>query len=231
MKGYKYRSKYDIDITLLSRSRIYAPNKHQLNDPFEGIVEKKIFDDYELIKPHLSSSAYENKINNIKKLLIQIGYLGIYSLSKTYDNEVLWAHYSDTHKGYCIEYELDDLILERMKTVIFPKIIEVQYSKEPPKYTLGGIDTYTQDQLQEYYLKTLIGTKSIPWGYENEIRVLFKENGEQEINGNAIKSIIFGAFASEIDINKTIKQMANKIDYYKIEIANDYKLLKKRLSP
>ena len=229
MRGYKYRSKYDTDITLLSRSKIYAPNKHQLNDPFEGIVEKKIFDDYELIKPHLSPADYERKINNIKKLLIQIGYLGIYSLSETWDNEVLWVHYSDNHKGYCIEYELDDLILEKTKTVIFPKIIKVEYCNKPPKYTLEGIDTYNQDQLPEYYLKTLIGTKSLAWGYENEIRVLFNENGEQEIDSKAIKSIIFGAFASETYINKTIKQMSNKIDYYKIEIANDYKLLRKTL--
>jgi hypothetical protein len=226
MKAYKYRSEYnDTTLTLLSRSRIFAPTKHQLNDPFEGTVQKKIFDDYEFLKPYLSPSRYENRINNINKLLTQITYSGIYSLSKTFDNEVLWVHYSDIHKGYCIEYELDDLILEKTKTIIFPKIIEVQYSEEPPVYTLDGLDNYTQDELQDYFLKTLIGTKSSPWCYENEIRVLFNENGEQEINSKAIKSIIFGAFASEADINETIKIMLDKVEYYKIEIAN-YKLHK-----
>jgi len=88
---------------------------------------------------------------------------------KARNNKLLWAHYADAHKGFCIEYE-------------------------------------------------------------KEIRLLFKENGEQEINGSAIKSIIFGAFASDEDINNTISRMSNKIKYYKIEIAkNNYKLLKKRL--
>jgi hypothetical protein len=229
MRVYKYRSKYDIDIKLLSRSKIYAPNKHQLNDPFEGIVEKKIFDDYNFLKPHLSPSAYEYKVNNVKKLLIQVGYLGIYSLSKKCDNELLWAHYSNAHKGYCIEYELNELILEETKTVIFPEIIEVKYNEEPPIYTLERIENFTQDELQKYYLETLIGTKSMPWKYEDEIRVLFRENGEQKININAIKSIIFGALASDDDINNTISMLSNKINYSKIEIADKYKLIKKNL--
>jgi len=59
MKAYKYCSNYGLVIKPLSRSRIYAPNKQQLNDPFEGMVTKKIFDDYELLRPYLSPSAYE----------------------------------------------------------------------------------------------------------------------------------------------------------------------------
>ena len=50
-----------------------------------------------------------------------------------------------------MEYEQGDLILES-KNRIFPKIIEVQYSEEPPIYTLEGLDTYTEEQLHEYYL-------------------------------------------------------------------------------
>jgi hypothetical protein len=72
MKVYKYRSNYDIDLKLLSRSKIFAPNKHLLNDPFEGIVISKIFDDYKLIKPYLSSSNYEYKINLVNKLLLML---------------------------------------------------------------------------------------------------------------------------------------------------------------
>ena len=225
MQVYKYRSNYDLDLKLLSRSKIYAPNKHLLNDPFEGIVISKIFDDYELIKPYLSPSNYEYRINLVKKLLVQIGYLGIYSLSKTWNNELLWVHYSNSHKGFCIEYELDDLLLGKTKTVIFPEILEIEYSKKPPIYSLDGMDKIDKKQL----LNILIGTKSIPWKYEKEVRVLFKDNGEQDINDKAIKSIIFGAHASDENINKTIIQMTNKLKYYKIEIADNYKLIRKGL--
>jgi len=151
--------------------------------------------------------------------------LGVYSLSEAWDNELLWAHYTNSHTGFCIEYELDDLILEKSKTVIFPKIIKIIYSEEPPVYSLEGMDNITFDLL----LNTLIGTKSIPWGYEDEIRILFKNKGKQEINSNAIKSIIFGYRASDKDIKKTISLMPNRLSYHKIEIANNYQLLKKPL--
>jgi hypothetical protein len=225
MKVYKYRSNYINDLKLLYRSKIYAPNLQQLNDAFEGIVTYKIYDDYESIKEYLSSSNYEYKRNLIDKLKIHKNYLGIYSMSKTWKNELLWAHYSDSHKGFCIEYELDDMISENSKTIIFPKIIEIEYSKDPPIYTLEGMNEINEEKL----LSMLIGTKSRPWKYEKEVRLVFKDNGEQEINNNAIRSIIFGARASDEDIKKTISKMSNKIKYYKIGIAKNYKLFKEEI--
>jgi hypothetical protein len=225
MKVYKYCSNYTYVIKLLSRSKIYTPNKQQLNDPFEGIVTSKIYDDYKLIKNYLSPSSYEYKITLINKLLVQIGYLGIYSMSKTWKNELLWAHYSDSHKGFCIEYKLEDMLLAKSKTVIFPKILEIEYSNEPPIYSLDGMDRINEDQL----LTILIGTKSIPWKHEKEVRLIFKDNGEQEINNKAIRSIIFGARASNEDINKTIIRMSNKLKYYKIGITKNYKLFKEEI--
>ena len=226
MKVYKYCSNYSPVIKSLSRSKIYAPSKQQLNDPFEGTVTSKIFEDYKIIKDYLSPSNYEYKIALINKLLVQIGYLGIYSMSKTWRSELLWAHYSNSHKGFCIEYELEDMILTESKTIIFPKIIEIEYSKNPPIYSLDIMDKITEVE----FLIMLIGTKSMSWKYEKEVRLIFNNNGEQEINNKAIQSIIFGACASDEDINRTITQMSNKIKYYKINIANDYKLFKEKIN-
>jgi len=36
--------------------------------------------------------------------------IGIFSLSKKYDDELLWAHYANSHKGFCIEYDLEILL-------------------------------------------------------------------------------------------------------------------------
>jgi hypothetical protein len=225
MKVYKYRSNYDRDIKLLSRSKIYTPCKNQLNDPFEGLIRPKIFEDYEVLRPYLLPSEYERKINLVRKLIVQIGYTGIYSLSKSWKNELLWVHYANSHRGFCIEYELDDLILDKSKTVIFPKILEIEYNKEPPQYTLEGMDDITEKQL----LQKLLGTKSLSWKYEKEIRIIFKENGEQEINRMAIKSIIFGANATEKDINNTLRNIPYKIKYFKICLKDKYELFKNKI--
>jgi len=77
-------------------------------------------------------------------------------MSKTWRNKLLWVHYSNSHKGFCIEYELDDMVLEKSKTIIFPKIIEIEYGKEPPIYSLDGMEKINEEKL----LTTLIGTKS-----------------------------------------------------------------------
>ena len=225
MKVYKYRSNYKRDLENLLNGKIYTSNMAGLNDPFEGIITPKIFEDYETIKSYFDPKQFEYKISLHKKLIDQIKNVGIYSLSKTWKKELLWSHYSDSHKGFCIEYEINDLILEESKSIIFPKIINVNYLKEPPIYSLQD-----SDNLDYKILQTLAGTKSKPWKYEKEIRIIFMEYGEKKINTNAIISIIFGLHASDEDINHTMKLLEYNIKYYKIELQkNSYKLTRKRI--
>lgn len=53
--------------------------------------------------------------------------LGIFSLSKRYDDELLWAHYSNSHKGFCIEYDLDQLLAKQNPKHRF---FDIQYSNK-----------------------------------------------------------------------------------------------------
>jgi hypothetical protein len=224
MKVYKYKSNYNRDIKLLSQSKIFVPCKQNLNDPFEGIIIPKILEDYEKLKPNLLASEYERNMNLLKEFLVKIGYIGIFSLSKTWKNELLWAHYSDSHKGFCIEYELDDLFVGITRPSFPPRIIEVDYSNKTPIFSIKNL--YNIDEAK--ILKTLIGTKSISWKYEKEIRTILK-SGEQEINEKSITSIIFGINASKKNIFNTIKQMRRKIKFYKVEMTNNYGLKKKEI--
>ena len=36
--------------------------------------------------------------------------VGIYSLSRTPYDELMWSHYGESHEGFCIEYDLERLI-------------------------------------------------------------------------------------------------------------------------
>ena len=218
---YKYRSDYSRDIDLLSKYKIYASSKLQLNDPFEGIIKPKILDDYEVIKHLISPLEYEKKLRLVKKLIEDIKFIGIYSLSEKWNDELLWSHYADSHKGFCIEFNINEIIQNKVKRIIFPEIIKIRYRKEPPTYSLSFMENMTYKKL----LKILIGTKSKSWKHEDEIRILFNELGFQEINSQSIKSIIFGVNASEKNIQSTIEKMGDKIMYYKICI-NKYNLKK-----
>ena len=107
--AYKYRSNIDIrqDTFSLLKNEIYAPLLSQLNDPFEETVISF------LTKVSKINIEYD-KINN---LLEQIkNNVGIYSLSLKKEhvsfpnNELMWAHYANSHKGFCPYFLTSSLI-------------------------------------------------------------------------------------------------------------------------
>ena len=110
MNGYKYRGleNFERDVDTLLKNQIYAPPFIELNDPFEGICNDEITQFAKLLE-----NMFKVKSDEVVKSLEEIknfkSKLGIYSLSKTYSEELLWAHYSDAHKGFCIEYDTSKL--------------------------------------------------------------------------------------------------------------------------
>lgn len=94
MKVYKYRSNYDRDVISLFLNQLFAPTYDNVNDPFEGLFndkeDKKILEIFKRLE-----KAYDELVTIVKKT-------GIYSLCKTYDNEILWSLYSDSHIGRLI---------------------------------------------------------------------------------------------------------------------------------
>ncbi|MDQ3537145.1 MAG: DUF2971 domain-containing protein [Bacteroidota bacterium] len=123
--------------------------------------------------------ALDNVINRGKEI-------GIYSLSATYNHELLWAHYANSHKGFCIEYDLD-MLLESYptnKVYSFP----IKYSKTPPEVGISDIS----DKEGISIVRKLVGNKSKKWEYEKEYRIIIDKSGEHAYNFSAIKAIYFG---------------------------------------
>lgn len=79
--------------------------KNGLNDPAEGFF----YDDsiYAFLDSHKKHSALVRKCYN--DVIAKIQSMGIYSLSKSVSNELLWAHYASGHTGFAIEYDIDYL--------------------------------------------------------------------------------------------------------------------------
>ncbi len=78
---------------------------------------------------------------------------GVYSLSKDYKNELLWAYYADSHKGFCIEYDYDIL---KQYPCNEDNFFDVKYSKNVPIINLGIIFDIS-------ILKKSLVTKSLSW--------------------------------------------------------------------
>ncbi|MHA7128632.1 DUF2971 domain-containing protein [Algoriphagus namhaensis] len=106
---------------------------------------------------------------------------GILSLTPKYLNYLMWSHYGNSHKGFCIGFD-SEALFETIEGSIGP----VDYQEEIPKMDLFG-DT------MEFFVKQL-STKSKVWEYEEEYRIV-KADGSKttvQIDKNIIKHIVLG---------------------------------------
>lgn len=128
-------------------------------------------------------------------------------LSEVYDSMLMWSHYAQNHKGYCIEYdfEKDDMVYKHIHPVI--------YKKE--RYAITGKDMLGKNT--EWIYKATC-TKSDVWSYEKEWRIVTANfnkvmpqkleypNGKYVLNfKNNIKSFYLGAKISSKLKNEIIQ--------------------------
>ncbi|MBE6302957.1 MAG: DUF2971 domain-containing protein [Bacteroidales bacterium] len=215
--GYKYRANLADekgnrrDTISLVRGELYAPKLKDLNDPFEGSVDL----------PNAESESYW-----VTPLLQQSYKVGVYSMSKQKEenfpcNELLWAHYANSHQGFCIEYDLDKL--DTSITDIIDYRIDVKYQENKP--------TILPNDSIEEKIKKAFSTKSLPWAYENEYRLVFGSSGVKKVAYEAIRAIYFGLKMSLTERNAIINGLKHKgVKFYQIErVAKDYKLSASKL--
>jgi hypothetical protein len=156
----------------------------------------------------------------------------ILSLSDIPYEPKMWAHYGDSHRGLCVEIEINEVDIKT------ERIGRVQYTTERPTILLSEILRLAKDkessEKREIYKKLFL-TKSTGWEYEHEWRLFLPKidykdtnvildlpEGEyRTLDYAKIKSIIFGINTSRSDIALTVR-MANKF----AEFLPEFKLKK-----
>ncbi|MEO5910818.1 MAG: DUF2971 domain-containing protein [Pelobium sp.] len=223
MVGYKYRGMvfFERDLETLLRNEIYASLFKDLNDPYESVFEEEItlLLNYFNKKFKISSSDVEKSFKQILDFKIK---LGIYSLSLTYSQELMWSHYSSSYKGYCIEYNIEKLKEKYLllKTLNQQKI---NYKNKPPSIAFHDIKTPS-------LLEKLFGTKSLAWEDEKEIRLIFDDSNSKSYHPSALKSICFGSRMEENNRIKLIDSLKDRdVIFYEIFRCNDSFRLERRI--
>ena len=124
-------------------------------------------------------------------------------LCTDYKNSLMWSHYADSHRGFCIEYDFSGME-EKNKVLPFPVI----YSTEMPKLSLKYVLNRTEknEQLGTQSLMSALLTKDMAWEYENEWRLLCEVDGDDD-NSNDIEMppiscVYVGAMATEENVSK-----------------------------
>lgn len=106
-----------------------------------------------------------------------------------YLNELMWAHYADSHKGVCIKYHFPNTITKQPKCgeKVLAYFRDVRYSNDV--YNTGKDDSITMQDA--FFLK------SKAWEYENELRYLyFNHDGKSDYAQidipNCVSAVYFG---------------------------------------
>lgn len=176
---FKYKSisgdsfKYTQDIFL--NKRIYLPEVLQMNDPTEGLFTLELEDK----NNHLTKYANERYIDATKRL-------GIFSLSESNNNILMWAHYADNHTGICIEFDVSQ------QGSVFSGIQKINYSDKLPHIKRNQNET-------EILMQGLLN-KTSDWSYEAEWRLINCANKYYQLR-NEIITVIVGSRISSDNLN------------------------------
>ena len=163
------------------------------------------------------------------------------SVSETAQNTVMWAHYTDKHKGVVIGIDFNNIFPDTNKERGI-LMNAVSYSKQRPQINI------LSELVPEIFGKTLL-IKSIDWDYEKEFRSIFfvdslevmqrqglatlKDfNGEKtwflRLNPASIIKVVFGLYTDDSlksDIRKLIEHQDLKhIKLYQSEESETYTL-------
>lgn len=251
LKFYKYRGCEDIDrdLRIISDCKIWYSNPTQFNDPFDcaptvvsfTIAEKKEFTrgllnsknpdiPVEWLETLQLALDDEQLLNQMVDRVLTPQYLnkkmsqyGVLSLSRTYDNALLWSHYSSSHRGFAIEFDvtqkardhtanLDTYPLDYFESKLMAK--PVDYSKSrPPSIS------------PEHHFATPYFHKSSEWTYEEEYRVLSNFGaGLKSFDCDLITAVYLGCNIS----NETKQKVLNVVRVFTEKTKNKIKIYQAR---
>lgn len=228
---YKYRGFNEFSLQSLIDEMAWFSKPGLFNDPFDcGVYvdSRKMEESINTVKTN-SYKAIGQSIEDIPEQAFEIKRkdkeafelfrkgtyeaiqkLGIYSLSSIKTDILMWGHYADSHKGFCIEYErsFDNFLGLEAEPVVYKKKIPSLSAKD-------------FDKESDSYLK-LILTKSRHWSYEKEWRILRIEGNRSYKFPCKIRSIIFGLKMSRRNRLTIRKIFKNRNIQFKEAIKDEY---------
>jgi len=110
----------------------------------------------------------------------------IYCLTSVPDDILMWSHYANSHRGFCLKFRHDT------ETAFFRDTAEIQYEASYPV-----VNVFESDRTEQYW--KAITTKSKHWEYEKEWRIIKMSHHAniKRFPGNLLVGVIFGCKMSE----------------------------------
>lgn len=230
---YSFRRYNEYSLSDLINNEITFGSPSVMNDPFDTIVinwsRDKNLNEVCEEKTHIPLFSESFDFYRIRSF---VGNEDFTDYDEIYGKILMWSHYADCHKGFCIKYELskDYVFHQNDDNHSMRILIPIEYSKKKQllsKKSINYIDAFE--------------TKAKVWEYENEKRLLSYNTQSnspfmsEKLDANSrISEIVFGFNCPKTTIT-TIQELfkSNKeIRFFKMDIDNStdiYTLIKKQL--
>lgn len=227
---YKYCTYNTNSLSILINKKIWVTKPESLNDPFDCKIKFFI--------PEINSEAFSKYLDRTGRStgILQRDYeiflkglqevrekvinnFGVFSMSQIKDNILMWSHYADQHKGFCIG-------LARKNDNLLGDITTTQ----PVEYDCNYPEADLLDENGNYdhsIFNKMLFTKAKDWEYEKEWRLVYDEGNKEEPLPSDILSIIFGLRMSEghkANIRKILADQPNIQYQQAIEVEYQFRL-------
>lgn len=122
------------------------------------------------------------------------------------DNMLMWSHYANSHKGFCIEYEIPPVGngSNELHQNLYPVIYCNDMSDVTKEILVNSNNNLGNEELHNLYIKALL-RKGLDWKYEQEWRLLFYSKTRFPYVFFPIKKVYLGHYMPFDERAKIIK--------------------------
>ena len=203
---YRYRPLNNFTDEIFKKSELWFASPKTFNDPFDCQIISKTNNSIQEIKDFISENdktISNNQSNSLAKewydkpselhIIVNraikkiFNESGVCCFAGSNDNILMWSHYTVSHKGICMTF---DLIADPNLFIIPLKVV---YDDNYPHYN------HLRDNST---ILNLFQTKAKCWSYENEFRVFKPSFGNYLFDKKSLTEICFGVNTSDDDIQK-----------------------------
>ncbi|MEE8186104.1 MAG: DUF2971 domain-containing protein [Nitrososphaerales archaeon] len=233
---YKYRffDPDGYHLGVIENAKLWFTSAREFNDPFDSSLQYRFDDAPKGIRlkwamhflkrefPHLNHKqrrqlalqrlreigkdpAYYESFRNS---YVERNYdkFGICCLTPVRDDLLMWAHYSDSHRGFCLGIDTSKLFDLQHSLASDGHLIDLQqvtYSEEMPEIN------FFVSMISKYWHKDIIRllcTKSTHWSHEREFRLIYwdRVNTALSVGHDAISEVIMGCQVEDKDRNSVL---------------------------
>ena len=193
---YSFRRYNQYSIQDLINNEITVVSPSEMNDPFDSI--------YNLYRDLDNLATIFSEENDILGFYDMFNYYRVRSFvkgnsSKNIKNILMWSHYTDGHKGFCIKYRLSKHFINTPTENGHLCLKNIRYTNKPIVARCNSIDN-----------NTAFATKNKHWEYEQEARLISYDVSTESPffahsldDTSSIKTIYFG-YRCEMKTKETI---------------------------